>query len=114
MKMKGGDIVVWFIVIVIVIIGIILKMNSTSSHNEEKHSPEEIIEIAEFELKFRSEFAKNKMLLKIGKITDRQSMEWSKNLLEEHNEIQRKYDITEAEMSAYYELVYSKSSVYHN
>ncbi|ODG92511.1 MULTISPECIES: hypothetical protein [Bacillaceae] len=105
---------VWFIVIVIVIIGIILKMNSTSSNNEDKHSPEEIVEIAEFELKFRSEFAKNKMLLKIGKITDRQSMEWSKNLLEEHNEIQRKYDITEAEMSAYYELVYSKSSVYHN
>ena len=114
MKMKGGDIVVWFIVIVIVIIGIILKMNSTSSRNEEKHSPEEIIEIADFELKFRSEIAKNKMLLKSGRITDRQSMEWSKKLLEEHNEIQRKYDITEAEMSAYYELVYSKSSVYHN
>jgi len=116
MKVKGGDIVnivAW--IIVIVIIGIILKMLfSNSNHNEEKHSPEEIIQIAEFELKFRSEFAKNKMLLKSGRITDRQSMEWSKKLLEEHNEIQRKYDITEAEMSAYYELVYSKSSVYHN
>ncbi|UPM55488.1 hypothetical protein [Gottfriedia acidiceleris] len=106
------NIVAWLIVIVI--IGIIFKMISTSNHNEDKHSPEEIIEIAEFELKFRSEFAKNKMLLKSGKITDRQSMEWSKKLLEEHSEIQRKYNITEEEMSAYYEFVYSKSSVYHN
>jgi hypothetical protein len=106
-----GDIMGWLVFIAIVVVPLIFKMRSNYKANQAiggiinalgKHSPEELADIVKWEEHLRYELAKHKVMLDRGELTDLEFMQISKVLLEKHREIERKYNISEAEMVEIY------------
>ena len=68
----------------------------------EKHSPDELTEIVQWEFQLRIKLAELKFLSENGKLSDDEFFVMSKVLLEKHREIEQKYNVTEEEMVNYY------------